>query len=226
MCTISLCMIVKDEEASLGNCLSSVKDIVDEIIVVDTGSSDATKEIARRFTDHVLDFIWVDDFSKARNYSFEHATMDYILWLDADDVLLEPDREKLKQLKETLDQSVDGFMMKYNIAFYSKGNVTFSYYRERLVKRERKYLWKEAVHEYLEIYGSIIQTDIGITHTKKGGAPTGRNIAIYERLLAEGGQLSPRGIYYYARELTEDLKRPYTFSAYFSIPGRDGWKII
>ena len=68
-------MIVKNEEAQLENCLSSVKNIVDEIIVTDTGSSDSTKEIAHRFTDKVFDFAWVDDFSEARNFSFSQASM-------------------------------------------------------------------------------------------------------------------------------------------------------
>lgn len=203
MCTISLCMIVKNEEAHLASCLLSVRDIADEIVVVDTGSTDRTKEIARGFTDKVLDFVWVDDFSKARNYAFDQASMDYILWLDADDVLLESDQIRMKQLKETLDFSVDGVMMKYNTGFDKDGNVTFSFYRERLVKRERQFRWKEAVHEYLEVYGRIIQSDIAITHTKTGGGSTGRNIAIYERQLAEGAQLSPRGLYYYARELKD-----------------------
>ena len=80
-------MIVKNEEKVLKRCLNCVKDIVDEIIIVDTGSTDKTKEIARKYTDKVLDFKWVNDFSKARNYSFSKATKDYILWLDADDVI-------------------------------------------------------------------------------------------------------------------------------------------
>ncbi|HWR28691.1 MAG TPA: glycosyltransferase family 2 protein [Negativicutes bacterium] len=203
MSTISLCMIVKNEEAHLGKCLLSVKNSVDEIIVVDTGSTDATKEIARRYTDKVLDFIWVDDFSKARNFSFEQASMDYILWLDADDVLLEADQIKLRQLKETMNPSVDSVMMPYHTAFDSNGRPTFSFYRERLVKRERQFRWKEAVHEYLEVSGNILQSDVAITHTKTGGVSTGRNIAIYERLLSNGVQLSPRGMYYYARELKD-----------------------
>ena len=206
MSTISLCMIVKNEEAHLEKCLLSVKNSVDEIIVVDTGSTDATKEIARRFTHKIFDFIWVDDFSKARNFAFEQATKDYILWLDADDVLLEVDQIKLRQLKETINPSIDSVMMQYHTGFDSRGRATFSYYRERLVKRERQFRWKEAVHEYLEVSGNILQSDIAITHTKTGGVSTGRNIAIYERLLSNGGQLSPRGVYYYAREL-KDAKR-------------------
>lgn len=86
--TISLCMIVRNEEKVLARCLESVRGCVDEIVIVDTGSSDATKEIAARYTDRIYDFEWIDDFSAARNYAFEQATGDYLLWLDADDVLL------------------------------------------------------------------------------------------------------------------------------------------
>jgi len=146
MNTISLCMIVKNEEAQLADCLSSVKGIADEIIIADTGSTDSTKKIASGFTDKIFDFPWVDDFSAARNFSFSKATMDYILWLDADDVLLPEDREKLKKLKEEMDPSVDAVMMKYNIAFDKSGAVTFSYFRERLSRRDRQFLWREPVH--------------------------------------------------------------------------------
>jgi glycosyltransferase involved in cell wall biosynthesis len=92
MSAISLSMIVKNEEKSLERCLRSVEGIPDEIIIIDTGSEDNTKAIARNFTSQVFDFEWVDDFSAARNYSFERAAMDYILWLDADDVLLPEER--------------------------------------------------------------------------------------------------------------------------------------
>ena len=87
MASISLCMIVRDEEAVLGRCLESVAPAVDEIIVVDTGSMDGTKAVAAAYTDLIFDFAWVDDFAAARNVSFAKATGDYILWLDADDVL-------------------------------------------------------------------------------------------------------------------------------------------
>lgn len=72
---------------------------VDEIVIVDTGSSDATKEIAARYTDRIYDFEWIDDFSAARNYAFEQATGDYLLWLDADDVLLPTDAAALPALQ-------------------------------------------------------------------------------------------------------------------------------
>ena len=216
MQTISLCMIVKNEENNLPKCLSSVRNIVDEIVVVDTGSTDHTKEVALEFTDKVLDFKWVDDFSKARNFSFENASMDYVMWLDADDILLPDDQLRLRQLRENLNSSVDGVMMKYNTGFDANGNVSFSYYRERLVKRARDFKWHEPVHEYLEANGQILQSDVCVTHTKKHSTPSGRNLAIYERILGERGELSPRGLYYYAREL-KDNGRFADAIAYFNL---------
>ena len=73
MVTISLCMIVKNEELVLARCLDTVCDLVDEIIIVDTGSTDSTKSIAARYTDKIYDFEWVNDFAAARNFSFSKA---------------------------------------------------------------------------------------------------------------------------------------------------------
>ncbi|NLG25712.1 MAG: glycosyltransferase, partial [Clostridiales bacterium] len=160
------------------------------------------------YTDKVLDFAWVDDFSKARNFSFEQATKDYILWLDADDVLPPAEAQALMLLKSTLPDDVDGVMMRYATAFDAEGNPTFSYYRERLVRRGRGFLWREPVHEYLEVFGKTITAEITVHHTKPappgGERPdAGRNLRIYERQLAQGKELSTRGLYYYARELRD-----------------------
>ena len=224
MQTVSLCMIVKNEETTLEKCLKSVQGFADEIIIVDTGSTDRTKEIARKYTDNLYDFVWIDDFSSARNFSFDKATKDYLLWLDADDILLPEDCEKFMVLKETLDGSIDAVMMKYSTGFDAQGNVTFSYFRERLVKRSNQFHWQEPVHEYLETAGNIINADVCITHTKTAFTPTGRNIAIYEKLLSQGKELSPRGLYYYARDL-KDNGRYHEAIEYFKLslqPGK-GW---
>jgi GT2 family glycosyltransferase len=92
----SLTMIVRNEEGNLRNALTSVAGLFDEIVVVDTGSTDRTKEIASEFGAAVFDFAWIDDFSAARNVALEHATGDYAFWLDADDVIDPHEREKLE----------------------------------------------------------------------------------------------------------------------------------
>ena len=96
--TVSLTMIAKNEQDHLPKCLESVRRLFDEIVVVDTGSTDRTKEIAREFGAKVFDFVWIDDFAAARNEALSHATCDYAFWLDADDVLEPAEREKLRAL--------------------------------------------------------------------------------------------------------------------------------
>ncbi|MDD7793623.1 glycosyltransferase [Clostridium sp. 'White wine YQ'] len=201
MITISLCMIVKNEENVICRCLNSVKDIVDEIIIVDTGSFDKTKELVKSYTNKIYDFKWIYDFSAARNFSFERATKEYILWLDADDEILEEDRMKFLKLKETMMPDIDEVMMKYNVGLNQRGEVTLSYYRERLSKRSRGYKWHEPVHEYLEISGKVINSDICVTHKKDKENEKERNLLIYKKHLSEGKKLTTRGTYYYAREL-------------------------
>ncbi len=113
MPTISLCMIVKNEEANLACCLDSVADLVDEIIIVDTGSTDRTVEIASRYTEKVYSYSWRDDFSDARNESFSRAAMDYCMWMDADDVLEGTQRDGFLQLKRTLSPDADMIRLRF-----------------------------------------------------------------------------------------------------------------
>lgn len=124
MVTISLCMIVKNEERVLDRCLESVQEIADEIIIVDTGSEDRTKEIAEKYHARVFEQEWQDDFSRARNYSFSHAEMDYCMWLDADDIITKSEALKLKRWKEETDESSDVIMLRYVAGFDEKRNPT------------------------------------------------------------------------------------------------------
>lgn len=223
MITISLCMIVKNEEATIGRCLQCVKDIVDEIIIVDTGSSDKTKEIAKQYTDKIYDFEWIDDFAAARNYSFSHATKDYIIWLDADDILLTEDIDKFKLLKETLDPSIDSVTMKYNVGFDEYGNVTLTYRRNRLVNRAKNFIWIGFVHEYLAVYGKSINSDVSISHKKIRHSPK-RNLEIYRNKLNEGLEFTARDILYYGNELYDHQLYDEALAYYTKfLDSKNGW---
>ena len=201
MITISLCMIVKNEEKVLSRCLDSIKDLVDEIIIVDTGSTDRTLETASPYTDKIYSYKWTDDFSSARNYSFSKASMDYCMWMDADDVLEESSRGKFLRLKESLSPDADMVMMKYHTSFDEAGNPVFSYYRERWIRNDSKYCWVGEVHEVIPPEGNIKYSDIAVCHKKTGPGDPDRNLKIYQKMLAEGRELEPRQCYYYAREL-------------------------
>ena len=216
MISISLCMIVKNEEKVLARCLESVVGVVDEIIIVDTGSTDGTKEIARKFTDLVYEFEWVDDFSAARNFSFSKARKDYQMWLDADDILTEEDREKLIMLKSQLDNHVDIVTMKYNTHFDEDNNPILTFARERLFKRSKGYKWNDPIHEYIEMNGVVYHAkNIFVTHLKEAEY-SDRNLKIYEKQVEAGKELSPRSIYYFAREL-RDHGRNAEAAKYFNI---------
>ncbi len=108
MFKISLCMIVKDEEKFLEDCLSSVENIVDEIIIVDTGSSDSTISIAEKYKAKIFHFNWINDFSAARNFALDKVSGDWVLYLDADERISEESREELIKLKsEKPDKGIE-----------------------------------------------------------------------------------------------------------------------
>lgn len=201
MLTISLCMIVKNEEMHIARCLDSVAELVDEIIIVDTGSDDRTVEIASGYTSKIYSYPWTDDFSEARNYSFSKASMDYCMWMDADDILEKTEKEKFLKLKQELTPDTDIVMMKYITAFDEAGKPSFSYFRERWVRNNGKYRWIGAVHEVIPPHGSIVYSDIAICHKKINAGNPDRNLKIYQKMLADGKTLDPRQQYYYGREL-------------------------
>lgn len=201
MATISLCMIVRDEEAVLNRCLASAAALADEIVIVDTGSSDRTKEIASRYTDRIFDFAWIDDFAAARNFSFSKGTKDFLMWLDADDVIEPGDLTAFLSLKAGLTLETDMVMAPYHTALDADGNPLFTYYRERIMRREAGFLWRGAVHEAIPPDGQIVYTDAAVTHRKEKASDPDRNLRIFRKLLAEGKQLDPREQFYYAQEL-------------------------
>ncbi|MCP4253977.1 MAG: glycosyltransferase [Candidatus Scalindua sp.] len=125
--SISLCMIVKNEKENLPRCLNSIKDYVDEIIIVDTGSTDRTVEIANDFGAKVFIHPWEGDFSKARNYSLKYATCDWILILDADHELEKADAHKLSETVKDKEANYiffrvyDTYKESKNLAVYDFG---------------------------------------------------------------------------------------------------------
>ena len=158
-------MITKNEEKFLERCLNSVKSIVDEIIIADTGSTDKTKEIAKKFNAKIFDFEWIDDFSAARNESIKHATKDWILVLDADEVIEKEDLIKINNAIESADDIV-GFSLEqrsYISNFFEgavKNNSDFELVKNypfyiphhlvRLFKNKLGLYFKNRVHELIE----------------------------------------------------------------------------
>ena len=159
-------MIVRDEAEFLEQCLDSVKDIVNEIVIVDTGSEDNTKEIAVHFGARIFDFIWVDDFSAARNYALEQATGDWILVLDADETISKSDCDKLLSLINenkadaySLEQRTYGDNLKHaeyinrGTDSYPESRLYAGWIASRLVRLFRnspEYRFHYRIHEVIE----------------------------------------------------------------------------
>jgi glycosyltransferase involved in cell wall biosynthesis len=99
---ISVNLIVKNEEHCVKECLESIKDIAYEIIIVDTGSTDSTKEICKKFTDKIFDFNWNDDFSEVRNYAKQKSSGDWILLIDADEIIIAEEKLKIFELSKKI----------------------------------------------------------------------------------------------------------------------------
>lgn len=201
MVTISLCMIVKNEEKILARCLDSIRDLMDEMIIVDTGSEDRTKEIAARYTDKIYDFKWIGDFAAARNFSFSKAKCDYIYLADADEVLDESNREKFRALKKNLIPEIEIVQMYYGnqLAF----GTVYNYDKElrpKLFKRLRTFCWIEPVHETVRLSPTVFDSDIEITHLPEG-SHAGRDLEIFNKIIGEGKELSDRLKNMYAKEL-------------------------
>ncbi len=224
--TLSLCMIVKDEAAVLSRCLSSICSGVDEMIIVDTGSTDNTKEIALSFGAKVYDFPWCDNFSAARNFALSKTTMDYWMWMDADDILPDAQLPDFLKLKEQLTDDTDIVMMKYETSFDEQGKPLFSFYRERILKKSRHYIWEGPVHEAITPFGNLLYSSIAIHHKKIHVKDSDRNLRIYEKWIKSGHPLEARHQFYYARELYDHRnyqKAIQQFEQFLTRP--DGWYV-
>ncbi|MBI5399355.1 glycosyltransferase [Candidatus Saganbacteria bacterium] len=156
---ISACMIVKNEEANLAKTLPSLSQGVDEIILVDTGSTDGTVELAKKYGAKVYHFIWRDDYAAARNESLQYAIGDWVLWVDADELIETAD---LKNLKTFLAKAK---VNAYNVTIYESKYGTcdknFSYQRVKLFHRKAGYTFIRPINEQLvDARGEIARGDL------------------------------------------------------------------
>lgn len=201
MITVSACLIVKNEAQILARCLECIKKIADEIIIVDTGSDDNTKDIAAEYTDLIYDFVWVDDFSKARNYSFSKATKDYVYVADADEIIDAENIERFLRLKKAMLPEVEIVQMYYTNQL--EYNTTYNYdkeYRAKLFKRLREFEWLDPIHETIRMAPNIFNSEISIIH-KPLSNHSGRDFKLFQKVLKRYGELSDKLIWMYAREL-------------------------
>lgn len=188
---ISAVLIVKNEEDILANALESVKDF-DEIIVVDTGSTDRTKEIASRYTDKIFDFPWIDDFSAARNFAIDKSTSDWCFSIDADHELLTP-YEKVKEEARQADSLGTKTVLVRSFMGKDDHHV---HWREVLFKKDPEVRWVGAVHENIKPT-AIMKVDVErrCGYSKNHGKDPLRNIRILEN-----NPLTTRSKFYLGRE--------------------------
>ncbi len=175
---LSLCMIVKDETENLSLFLPKLKSFVDEIVIIDTGSTDDTINTAKKFTNKVFSFKWVDDFSKAKNYAISKAKGDWILFLDADELITEEDFKKIRslvtekndafrlQVLNYLNDKLPGAKVNNNFQFNHPFCISFRLTR---LFRNKGYLYKYRIHELIEdsieeAKGVIKEANVQIHH--------------------------------------------------------------
>ena len=228
---ISVCMIVKNEEKWLEQCLNSVKKIADEIIIVDTGSADKTKEIAGKYTDKIFDFKWINDFSAARNFAISKANCEWILSLDADESISERDFEKIREATKgseanayhliwrdySNDIGITGWKSAIGDIYpESKASNGFTEsYVLRLFQNSKNYEFEGKIHETIqnsikEKGGKIFASDIVIHHygNLRDKEEIEKKKESYSKMLnerIEAGDSREKDRYYILFELAREL---------------------
>ena len=208
---VSIILPAYNAHNTIKKTLSSIamQENIDEIetIIVDDRSKYPEKydEIAKQFS-HMMK-IRVVHMDKnggpgaARQVGFDHSNGEYIMWMDADDVLPESSLRLLAEKKERMDPKTDVIMLPYQTAFDEAGNPVFIYERERIVRNCPRSVWIGPVHEVIVPFGNILHLEAPIRHEKNDPGESGRNLRIYEGQLAKGWKPDARQQYYYGREL-------------------------
>lgn len=220
--TISLSVIAKNEAHNIGPMFQSIKGCVDEIIFVDTGSTDGTLEFVDKINEHIRNkdahwlglpeikvskFEWVDDFAKARQFGMDQCSMDYMLWLDCDDRL--SDAKAFINWRDTVLHAAHYWMAQYNYAFDSKGAVECKFIRERVVKLKHGFKWKYFVHEGLvqeedQKYWPQRVTSWWVNHARSEDDKKADHLRNVNLLNKYKGELPARMKFYQGKELTEN----------------------
>jgi glycosyltransferase involved in cell wall biosynthesis len=220
--TVSLSIIAKNEAHNIGPMFQSVKGCIDEIIFVDTGSTDGTLEFVDKINEHIANgspewaglpqikvskFEWVDDFAKARQFGMDQCTCDYMLWLDCDDRL--SDAKAFINWRDTVLHAAHYWMAVYNYAFRQDGTVECKFVRERVVKLNHGFKWKYFVHE-----GLVQEEDLKywpqavsswcVNHARSEDDKKADHLRNVNLLNKYKGELPARMKFYQGKELTEN----------------------
>jgi glycosyltransferase involved in cell wall biosynthesis len=205
--TVSLACIAKNESNNVKRFLESFGPVVDEVIFVDTGSNDGTQEIAKSMGAKMFHFDWINDFSAARNFSFDQVKTDYVLWADLDDAMHNP--EAFKSYRDHAMQFYDYVLAKYNYALDKDGKPLVTFARERLLKMSWRPRWNYFVHEGVPPPPNAsvhYATTWAIDHLRTEedlNKDRSRNLKIFEKHMESGG-LDGRMTFYYGKELFEN----------------------
>lgn len=212
---ISVCIIVKNEPL-LEECVKSIRDYVKEIIIVDTGSTDGTAKVAKRLADIFESYAdcnnketgLIEDFSNARQRSFDLATQPWVMWVDADDIIT--GGENLLKLTSVTDPRVDAisFMFPYEYSYNEIGQCTCLHYRERLFSNKNKFHWVNPVHEVVVPNDNatctfITDDSVVYKHRRQYSAKapeSGRNLRILRNYFEKVGDSDARQMYYLGLE--------------------------
>lgn len=206
MASLGVGMIVKNEAHNLPRLFESLKDVADEICITDTGSTDGTQEIVKKYGANLSHFDWCDDFAAARNFNLNLIKSDFYLWIDGDDILLNPERIKL--FKNDVMNLADYWVAPYHYASDANGNPTCIFVRERIVRRSMGFKWQYFIHEGMpglpgmraQITHAVVvkhmrtEEDIKKDHS--------RNLNIFRKNELTS-PLNARMRYYYGKELFE-----------------------
>ena len=217
MPTLSLGMIVKNEGDTIERVLGCAKTFCDEMIVVDTGSTDDTVAKARAMGAKVYHFTWIDDFAAARNAAFSYCTQDWIMWLDGDDIITPENQQHILNIKDNvLNDSLDAIYLRYICA-------PFISWRERIIRRAiygASLLWKSPIHEGIHginpANAKYIE-DVAITHDTpigRNALKEDRNINILRKHFRDGDR-SPYLLFMY---MVESLNSKYEAEAESILP--------